>query len=99
MKQLMNKFCFSKFGRIAAEKVASGEWPDADTYILLGPRNSGGLYGIANEGWEYGYGVCASKIENRVSINWYETDTNRHDGYQDDDLLTALVSSLIIKPF
>jgi len=79
-----------KFGNIAAQKVASGEWPDADTYILLGPKNSDGFYGIANSGWSYGYGVCASKIERRVSINWFETDENFRDGYQDDDLLTAL---------
>ena len=60
--------------------------PDAHTYILMSPENQGGLYGKANGGWNYGYGVCASNIENRVSINWYETD-NRYE----DDLITALV--------
>ena len=60
--------------------------PDAHTYIFLSPKNEGGLYGIANGGWNYGYGVCAQNIVRRASINWYETD-NRYD----DDLLTALV--------
>ena len=83
--------CCSGFGRIAAQKVASREWPDADTYILLGPKNSKGFYGIANSGWSYGSGICSSNIAKRVSINWFETDTNYRDGIQDDDLLTALV--------
>jgi len=81
------------FGRIAKEKVAKGHWPDADTYILLGPKNDksrGNFYGVANGGWNYDEGVCSSRIEKRVSINWFETDTNLNDGYQDDDLLTAL---------
>ena len=87
-------YLFSYFGRIAKGKVAKGHWPDADTYILLGPNNDksrGNFYGIANGGWEYDHGVCSSKIEKRVSINWFETDTDMSDGYQDDDLLTALV--------
>jgi len=81
------------FGRIAKDKVARGHWPDADTYILLGPKNDksrGNFYGVANAGWNYDEGVCSSRIEKRVSINWFETDTNLRDGYQDDDLLTAL---------
>merc|ERR1712212_215558 len=81
------------FGRIAKDKVAKGQWPDADTYILLGPKNDksrGNFYGVANGGWNYDEGVCSSRIEKRVSINWFETDTNLNDGYQDDDLLTAL---------
>ena len=61
--------------------------PEADTYILLSPNNQGGLYGIANPGWIYGYGVCAVNIMKRASINWYETNNN-----YDDDLLTALVN-------
>jgi len=73
------------FGRICKEKVQQGEMPDAHTYILMSPENQGGLYGIANGGWEYGNGVCASNIVKRASINWYETD----DRYE-DDLLTAL---------
>lgn len=79
------------FGQIAKRMVGSGQWPDADTYILLGPQNANGFYGIANSGWSYGSGVCSTRIEKRVSINWFETDTNYSDGYQDDDLLTALV--------
>ena len=84
----------SYFGRIAADKVARRQWPDADTYILLGPKNDksrGNFYGIANGGWNYGHGVCSSNIARRVSINWFETDTNYNDGIQEDDLLTALV--------
>ena len=60
--------------------------PDAHTYVLLSTVNDGRLYGIANGGWDYGYGVCASDVARRASINWYETN----DGYE-DDLLTALV--------
>ena len=77
---------FSVFGDICARAVSRGALPDADTYILLSPKNQGGLYGIANGGWNYGYGVCAKDVARRVSINWYETN----DRY-DDDLLTALV--------
>lgn len=83
---------FRAFGEIAKKKVASGQWPDADTYILLSPKNDGRLYGKAQLGWIAGYGVCSSRIEKRVSINWFETDTYLKDGYQDDDLLTALVT-------
>ena len=71
--------------------MARGLWPDADTYILLGPKNDNGFYGIANSGWEYNNGVCSTDISRRVSINWFETDTNYNDGIQEDDLLTALV--------
>ena len=69
-----------------ARAVSKGGLPDADTYILLSTKNEGGLYGIANGGWDYGYGVCAKNVARRVSINWYETNAN-----YDDDLLTALV--------
>ena len=91
---------FSPFGRIAQEKVAKKHWPDADTYILLSPINDKtcddgskkcNFYGVANGGWDYDHGVCSSRIERRVSINWFEEDTDRRDGYQEDDLLTALV--------
>ena len=52
------------------------------------------FYGVANGGWDYDHGVCSSRIEKRVSINWFETDTDRRDGFQDDDLLTALVCNI-----
>ena len=80
-------FC-SVFGDKCKQMVASGQLPEAHTYVLLSPRNEGRLYGIANRGWDYGYGVCAQDIKRRVSINWYETD-----GRYDDDLLTALVKN------
>jgi len=63
------------------------------TPTYLGPTNDksrGNFYGIANGGWNYGEGVCSSRIEKRVSINWFETDENLNDGYHEDDLLTAL---------
>ena len=85
----------SPFADIVDEKTGSGKWPDADTYILLGTKNAGGLYRIANPGWAYGFGVCAKTKGNRASINWYETDTNHNDGIQDDDLLTALVKEVV----
>ena len=96
--KLTTRFTFiSAFGKIAKNKVASGEWPDADTYILLSPKNDGSLYGKANPGWLWGYGVCSNRIEKRVSISWFETDTNFKDGYQGDDLLTAPVILLSLK--
>ena len=73
------------FGRHAARMVRSGQWPNADTYVLLGTLNDR-LKGIANGGWELDEGVCSTRIEKRVSINWYET-TEEYS----DDLLTALV--------
>ena len=97
---LENPEISSPFGRIAREEVAKKHWPDADTYILLSPINDKtcddgskkcNFYGVANGGWDYDHGVCSSRIERRVSINWFEEDTDRRDGYQEDDLLTALV--------
>jgi len=77
------------FGQYAARQVRYGTWPQADTYILLGPKNEGGLYGIANSGWTLNGGVCATDVAKKVSINWYEASTWRTKGYN-DDLLTAL---------
>lgn len=88
-KQHPNIHIFSVFGDICAQAVANGDMPEADTYILLSPNNEGGLYGIANPGWNYGNGVCATNIARRASINWYETSPD-----YDDDLLTALVNSM-----
>ena len=82
----LKNFLFSLFGTFVAKAVEDGEMPDADTYSLLSPRNDGRIYGFANGGWNYGFGVCAQNAGRRTNINWYETD----DRY-DDDLLTALV--------
>ena len=73
------------FGRHAARMVRSGQWPNADTYVLLGTLNDR-LKGIANGGWELDEGVCSTRIEKRVSINWYA-----NNAWYSDDLLTALV--------
>jgi len=77
------------FGQEAAKKVKAGIWPKADTYILLGPNNKDGFYGVANGGWELNGGVCSTNVAKKVSINWYETSTYKTRGYS-DDLLTAL---------
>ena len=78
------------FGQEAAKKVKAGIWPKADTYILLGPNNKDGFYGVANGGWELNGGVCSTNVAKKVSINWYEASTYKTRGYS-DDLLTALV--------
>jgi len=77
------------FGQEAAKKVAAGIWPKADTYILLGPNNKDGFYGVANGGWNLNEGVCSTDVAKKVSINWYETSNWKTRGYS-DDLLTAL---------
>lgn len=77
------------FGQEAAKKVAAGTWPQADTYILLGPENKNGFYGVANGGWNLNEGVCSTNVAKKVSINWYETSTWNTKDYA-DDLLTAL---------
>jgi len=77
------------FGQYAAKMVAAGTWPQADTYILLGPKNQKDFYGVANGGWNLNEGVCSTNVEKKVSINWYEASTDKTEGYS-DDLLTAL---------
>ena len=72
--------------------------PDADTYSLLSPRNDGRIYGFANGGWNYGFGVCAKEVGRRTNINWYgrRRVLNDSDIY-DDDLFTASVINFMPK--
>jgi len=77
------------FGQKAAEKVSAGKWPEADTYILLGPVNDNGFYGAAKLGWELNEGVCSTNVAKKVSVNWYERSSSNTEDYS-DSLLTAL---------
>ena len=86
---------YRQFGKLTSDNVAKGNWPaDASTYILLSTKNNGALYGKANTGWVYGYGVCSCDVAKRISINWYEFNKNL-----EDDLLTSLVNSCLCITF